>query len=152
MCPSCNGAYLAPGMTLPDHECDTKRTMSDLANDTAGPFSIGQDAVWPGLAKLAEEAGEVVQVIGKLIATAGRTDHWSGHDLGRDLEDEIADVQAACLFVLAKCAPLVDRERVVRRTVGKLCLFSKWHGDTEDQTTKMHDAYLYGQPMNGPAY
>ena len=31
------------------------------------PFSIGSDT-WPGLAKIAEEAGEVLQVIGKLLA------------------------------------------------------------------------------------
>ena len=27
MCPSCNGAYLSAGMTVPDHECERKITM-----------------------------------------------------------------------------------------------------------------------------
>jgi hypothetical protein len=66
------------------------------ANDTAEPFGIGADT-WPGLAKLAEEASEVIQIIAKLIATGGRTDHWSGMDLGKALEDELGDLEAPTL-------------------------------------------------------
>ena len=43
------------------------RASSTMAQPTAGPYSIGSD-VWPGLSKLAEESGEVVQVIGKIVA------------------------------------------------------------------------------------
>jgi NTP pyrophosphatase (non-canonical NTP hydrolase) len=83
--------------------------------------------LWPGTAKLAEECGEVIQIIAKLVATAGRTDHWSGLDLETELEDEIADVQAACAFVIEKNH--LDRARIERRTDQKQMLFGRWHGD-----------------------
>lgn len=95
------------------------------ANDNEGPFSIGQN-LWPGIAKLAEECGELVQIIGKLIATGGRTDHWSGLDLRKELEDEMADVLAAINFV--------DRhndlhsEHIAGRAHAKVILFEQWHG------------------------
>jgi hypothetical protein len=37
------------------------------------PFAIGSDA-WPGTSKLLEEQGELVQVLGKLMATGGHED------------------------------------------------------------------------------
>ena len=57
----------------------------------SGDFSIGSD-VWSGISKLIEEAGEVTQVCGKLIAIAGASEHWDGTDLRERLEDEIADL------------------------------------------------------------
>ena len=81
--------------------------------------------MWPGTAKLAEEAGEVVQVIGKLIATGGRTDHWSGRDLKVDLEDEIADVIAAAWVVVEWNR--LDSERMKARSIEKYALFGEWH-------------------------
>lgn len=38
-------------------------------------FAIGSP-VWPGLSKLAEEAGETLQVVGKLMGTGGESAHW----------------------------------------------------------------------------
>lgn len=99
--------------------------MTALANDNAGPFSIGQNS-WPGVAKLAEECGEVLQIIGKLIATGGRTDHWSGLDLGHELEDEMADVTAAIQFIL-KHNDQLDIDRIHGRVLRKLELFEEWH-------------------------
>jgi NTP pyrophosphatase (non-canonical NTP hydrolase) len=95
------------------------------ANDNEGPFSIGQD-LWPGIAKLAEECGEVIQVIGKLIATGGRTDHWSGLDLRVALEDEIADLRAAIAFVAAHNETL-NVDRINGRVFRKTELFEEWH-------------------------
>lgn len=100
--------------------------MTERANDNEGPFSIGQD-VWPGLAKLAEECGEVIQIIAKLIATGGRTDHWSGLDLRVELENEMADVRAALSFVAAH-NPDLDVDRINGRVIRKTELFLSWHG------------------------
>ena len=57
---------------------------------TAGPYSIGSDH-WPGLSKVIEECGEVIQAAGKIIAANGDGQHWDGSDLRQRLEDEIAD-------------------------------------------------------------
>lgn len=61
-------------------------------------FAFG-DAEWPGLAKVNEEAGEVIQVIGKLMMVHGRSKHWSG-DLRQMLVEELADLMAAIDFVV----------------------------------------------------
>lgn len=87
-------------------------------------FSIGSSE-WPGLSKLVEEAGEVGQVIGKLMGTSGEIHHWDGSNLKECLEEEIADVIAAVLFV-SKHNPL-DNDRIDLRVQKKLALFEKWH-------------------------
>lgn len=91
---------------------------------TAGPYSIGSDR-WPGLAKLAEECGEVIQVIGKIIAANGETAHWDGTDLLERLEDEIADMRAAAAFLIRHND--LDAGRVTNRTADKLVTFDGWH-------------------------
>lgn len=102
------------------------RTMA--ANDGEGPFSIGS-VVWPGLAKLAEECGELVQVVGKLIATGGRTDHWSGLTLRQALIEEMGDVLAAVAFVGAHND--LDDHAVAERCAAKLAMFAEWQGHKE---------------------
>ena len=45
-------------------------------------FGIGS-ATWPGLAKTMEEAGEVLQLLGKIVARGGDLDHtWPCRDCG----------------------------------------------------------------------
>lgn len=45
-------------------------------------FGIGS-TVWPGLAKTMEEAGEVLQLLGKIVARGGDLDHtWPCKDCG----------------------------------------------------------------------
>lgn len=101
--------------------------MPEPANDNEGPFSIGQNA-WPGISKLIEECGEVLQVAGKIIATGGRTDHWSGRDLGNDLIEELGDLSAAIWFVLEHCTELpLGPLRVADRKAAKIALFEEWH-------------------------
>ncbi len=90
-------------------------------------FAFGS-AVWPGLSKLCEEAGEVVQVCGKLVMTGGNRNHWDGSELDRRLEDEIGDLVAASLFVVGHCN--LDVNRICRRVVDKLVLFEKWHAES----------------------
>jgi hypothetical protein len=100
-----------------------------------GRFAFGSE--WSGIAKLSEECGELVTVIGKLMATDGDPRHWQG-DLRARLEDELADVGAAIAHVLHHCplnlANVGDRSRVKRG------LFSKWHDDGlryRDETAAM---------------
>jgi NTP pyrophosphatase (non-canonical NTP hydrolase) len=88
------------------------------------PFSIGAD-VWPGLAKLMEECGEVVQVGGKLQGTGGAIHHWDGTNLKERLEDEMGDAQGAMMFVIAHCN--LDGQRINRRAIAKLTQFDEWH-------------------------
>lgn len=101
--------------------------MSEPANDNAGPFSIGSDT-WPGLSKLIEECGEVLQVAGKLIATGGSVDHWSGLDLDCEMEKELGDALAAIDFFV-ECNRLRLRNHVIdARRDEKYHLFEEWHG------------------------
>lgn len=88
-------------------------------------FAIG-DACWPGIAKLIEECGEVVQVCGKLMATQGERTHWDGSDLYRRLEDELADLRAVIRFVQTT-NPALDMNRILDRTETKFATFMKWH-------------------------
>jgi NTP pyrophosphatase (non-canonical NTP hydrolase) len=87
-------------------------------------FAIGSPE-WPGLSKLAEEAGETLQVVGKLMGTGGETAHWDGSDLRERLIEEISDLFAACDFVVA--ANRLDREAIRERRAKKLALFFAWH-------------------------
>ena len=73
---------------------------------SVGDFAIGS-RVWPGTSKLVEEMGELQQVLGKLIATGGDTDHWSG-DLRRMLVEELGDVSAAVRFFAVENLTLED--------------------------------------------
>lgn len=105
---------------------------------SAGDYSIGSRN-WPGLAKLTEEAGEVIQVAGKIIAANGETEHWdmTGTDvsmLAERLEDELADVTAAIVF-LTEHNPLLDTGRINTRANEKLALFRQWHADNLKQAS-----------------
>lgn len=91
-----------------------------------GPYSIGS-ASWPGISKLIEEAGEVCQVAGKIMGTGGAVNHWDGTDLKVRLEDEIADLMAACKFVIHACG--LDSARIGERMSNKRTLFERWHRD-----------------------
>lgn len=91
---------------------------------SAGQFSIGS-TLWPGISKLTEEAGEVLQVCGKLIGTGGNPSHWDGTDLRQRLEDELGDLLAAISFVVKHCN--LNRERVFGRSAEKFSKFEQWH-------------------------
>ena len=95
---------------------------------TSGPFQFGQ-AVWPGLAKLIEEAAEVGQVAGKLIATGGAVDHWDGTNLEERLIEEIGDVLAAATWTARRNGlwPAVRS-----RCEAKIAIFNTWDADKLD--------------------
>jgi NTP pyrophosphatase (non-canonical NTP hydrolase) len=91
-------------------------------------FAIGS-VVYPGLSKLMEECGEVLQVLGKIIAAhkCGLPEnmHWDGTNLRERIHDELADLAAAVNF-FGSMNSLQDsayRERVNK----KLDLFCQWH-------------------------
>ncbi len=90
----------------------------------AGPYSIGSSH-WPGLSKLAEEAGEVLQVVGKILGTGGEAQHWDGSNLRDRLQEELADLTAAIVFVVEKNG--LDVNALTSRTEEKLELFKQWH-------------------------
>ena len=97
-----------------------------MAERKAPPmFAIGSPA-WPGLSKLAEEAGETLQVVGKLMGTGGETAHWDGSDLRQRLVEELGDLMAACDFVALKNDLGVA---VAQRRHEKFQLFMKWHAE-----------------------
>lgn len=91
---------------------------------SAGAYSIGSSHV-PGLSKLIEECGEVQQVAGKVIGFGKLDRHWDGTDLKDRLEEEIADVRAAALFVVETNG--LDRARIEARVAAKLQTFRDWH-------------------------
>lgn len=89
----------------------------------AGAYSIGS-TVWPGLAKTVEEAGELLQVLGKLIASRGHAQHWDGTDLHVRAVEEIGDLHAALSF-LAKMNSLPDTA-ITERADQKYERFLRW--------------------------
>ncbi|WP_433617530.1 hypothetical protein ACQP2P_18245 [Dactylosporangium sp. CA-139114] len=99
--------------------------MTDRAHPPAGPYEIGS-TTWPGLAKLAEEAGELVQILAKLVGASGRETYYDGTDLRARLIEECADVIAAVTFFTETNAlgPAVDE-----RAGEKLALFRRWHAE-----------------------
>jgi NTP pyrophosphatase (non-canonical NTP hydrolase) len=91
----------------------------------AGPYEIGSD-VWPGLAKLAEEAGELVQVLAKVVGVSGRSTYYDGTDLRARLIEECGDLTAAIAF-------FTDVNglgaAVSARAQEKLDVFRQWHAE-----------------------
>lgn len=69
----------------------------------------------------------MLQLCGKLMGKRGNTSHWNVADLKVALEDEIADVRAACRFVMIMCG--LDIERIRLREDEKYAIFRKWHDD-----------------------
>jgi len=87
----------------------------------AGPYSIGSQS-WPGLSKLIEECGEVLQIAGKIIGANGEDIHFSGINLRAKLAEELADLMAACVFVAQH-----NNIDYVDRYMAKLRQFMEWH-------------------------
>jgi NTP pyrophosphatase (non-canonical NTP hydrolase) len=93
----------------------------------SGDFSIGSK-VWPGTSKLLEEMGELQQVLGKLIAVAGSTEHWDG-DLKPKLIEELGDVSGALAFFMEKNLTDEESGAMLDRGKKKLELFREWHAE-----------------------
>lgn len=95
-------------------------------SDAPIPFQMA-DPVWPGLAKLAEECAEVVQVVMKIIGTAGTLEFRDGQRIERSrLIEEMGDVVAALRFVQEHALTLTERDELHRRANAKRALFEQW--------------------------
>jgi len=80
---------------------------------------------WPGLSKLAEESGEVIQVLGKIVGTGGEVEHWDGTNLRDRVSEELGDLCAAIHFFVDKNN--LDRDMIVAQYSRKRQLFEQWH-------------------------
>ena len=105
--------------------------MTEQRKTPAGPYSIGSDH-WPGVSKLIEESGEVLQTLGKLIAVNGAKEHWDGSNLDARLGGELADLLAAIDFVIAHNGGL-DQQAIRRRHAEKLDQFSAWYREWQKE-------------------
>ncbi len=81
---------------------------------------------WAGLGKIVEEASELITIIGKLIATGGKSSYWDGRSLRKDLIDELADTQAAINFVVELHLCPVELNAFNTRTQEKLDTYREW--------------------------
>jgi NTP pyrophosphatase (non-canonical NTP hydrolase) len=77
-----------------------------------------------GLAKLAEECGELTQAAMKKAAFMNSETHPDGSKTDRRLEEEIADVMAACQYVIETLN--LDRKFIHERTEKKVNIFFSW--------------------------
>ena len=93
-------------------------------------FAFG-DKEWPGLAKLNEESGELVQVIGKLMMTHGDRRYWENVDLRKRLIEEMADQAAAIGFVTTHVLTPQEGMAMTARMMEKRELFEKWHEEKD---------------------
>lgn len=91
------------------------------------PFAIGSK-VWPGLSKLMEECGEVLQIVGKIVGTGGDTKHWAEENLATRLEEELGDALAAINFVMDN-NPQLRRSAILLRCLEKQQRFEQWHAE-----------------------
>lgn len=96
----------------------------DRTSQTAPPYSIGSRTL-PGLSRLLEEAGEVVQVLGKIIGAGHSGQHWDGSNLADKLRDEMADLAAALNFV-AETNGFIGDTRYAERIGRKLRTYHEW--------------------------
>lgn len=88
------------------------------------PFSI-YSPVWTGLAKMIEEAGEVIQAGCKIMSAGGNRD-WNGDDLVARLQDELGDLMATMDFLIESNVEL-DQTAIRDRRTYKIAKFRE-HG------------------------
>jgi NTP pyrophosphatase (non-canonical NTP hydrolase) len=115
-------------------------------------FYIGA-RLWPGISKLVEECGEVIQIAGKLLGTGGEEQHFSGLNLRAALQEEIADVLAAIGYVIEHCN--LDRAAIRERAMAKRKVFETWHREqierdrTADPSLKPRTRIRRGREIAG---
>lgn len=77
-----------------------------------------------GLTKLVEECGELTQIAAKKMAYADVDIHPDGRSMKLRMEDEIADVIAACAYVSGEFK--LNQAAIDLRVQEKILLFYKW--------------------------
>jgi len=92
------------------------------ANPDAG-YTM-QNTNWPGLAKVIEESGEVLQICGKIMSIRGASIYYKGEDLRSELEDEVGDLLASLTYLIQENK--LDRAKINRRVQYKLARYAIW--------------------------
>lgn len=96
---------------------------------TPAPLTFGS-STWPGLVKVAEEAGEVVQVIAKMLAVGADPSRRGTAAMRHRLLEEIADLNAAVTFALDHSdLDATERSFIAERTAAKREKYGRWHAD-----------------------
>lgn len=102
--------------------------MSEFRQCGDGSFSLGS-RTWPGLSKLVEECGEVLQIAGKLMGTAGAVEHWDG---AGNLDERMA-LELCDLFAAARAFFQLNgfdgNPVYIQREIEKYRQFLQWHSD-----------------------
>lgn len=111
------------------YEARIRDLESQLASQSK--FTLGSQQ-WPGVSKVVEEAGELLQVLGKLIGTGGATHYFDGADLKQRLEEEGADIVAALATLFELNTDRLDFDKIESRASRKVDVFKLWH---EQRTT-----------------
>lgn len=83
-----------------------------------------QNRNWPGMAKVIEEAGEVLQLCGKIMSIRGATTYFKGEDLRNELQDEIGDLLASLNFLIDENK--LDKDVIRNRIIHKLDKYADW--------------------------
>jgi hypothetical protein len=89
-------------------------------------YAAGLLPAHPDLHVLVEEVGGLLGVAGRLMATHGTPEHWSGADLASNYLYRLASATSAAEFA-AGFASSAERARVRDRMQDKLRLFQRWH-------------------------
>ncbi len=100
------------------------------------PYSFNGPQL-PGIAKVVEEAGEVVQVFGKLMMTGGEQINFDGTDLLTELLKETADLAAALDFFQEYAIANMDQETQaawLQRRRAKLQKFIEYRAEEKAHT------------------
>lgn len=96
-----------------------------------------------GVAKLIEECGELTQILGKKLAYWSTDEHPDGSgSISARLCDEIADVMAACLFVVNTLE--LDDDYIDSRCGRKLAQFIAWHHQPDNNEHSIETAREVG--------
>ena len=100
-----------------------------MASDLPGPYSIGSDT-WPGLARLAADAAQVVRVACAIIGTGNDTQDDVAC-LRESLQEELGDLRAAIDYVIGKNA--LDWDAVNKRRDRRRSLYERGVDDHRGQ-------------------
>ena len=95
---------------------------------TINAFGYG-DLIWPGIAKVVEESGEVLQAIGKLMMVHGNHEaHWDGNLIDK-IEEEVPDLDAALTVFKTLNYDKLDHNKMDRRALEKIDKFHDWQDE-----------------------
>jgi hypothetical protein len=90
------------------------------------PFAIGA-RIWPGLGKLVEEAGETLQVAGKIMAFPKEEHPDRKGPLGDRLALELGDLSAVIDYVTLRCLTTKQAKMYTEQRRMKYERFQAWH-------------------------